>query len=116
MMLKRTITSCLSLALALLLYACATEPSPHNLPAADGHNTKRYSNIHDAFSMHDTNNDGYLDRQEFTQLQQDPEIIKLRKKIPEVRNMPFLFEEIDENGDDRISMQEMVIAIPRAPH
>lgn len=68
----------------------------------------KYATVYDAFSTHDTNTDGYLDRHEFHQFQQDPEIIKFRHRIPETSTtVPLLFEEIDENTDNKISLQEM---------
>ena len=51
--------------------------------------------------------DGYLDQIEFTQMQDDPAIVKIRKLIKEVKETPLLFNEVDENGDEKISLEEL---------
>lgn len=73
-----------------------------------------YNTVYDAFSEHDTDGDGFLDEHEFTQLQTDPKIVAMRRSIPELVNEgPMLFSEVDENGDGRISVNELtVIAQP----
>jgi Ca2+-binding EF-hand superfamily protein len=73
-----------------------------------------YNTVYDAFSEHDTDGDGFLDEHEFTQLQTDPKIVAMRRSIPELVNEgPMLFTEVDENGDGRISVNELtVIAQP----
>ena len=96
--------------LVLLLGACASkktiEIGDPSLPSPD--ENPNYSTIHDAFTRYDTNGDGYLDRHEYSQLQQDPEIQRIRKAIVEiVESGPYLFEEIDENGDEQISLEEL---------
>ena len=78
---------------------------------------QHFSTIRDAFTSHDTNNDGFLDVHEFAQFQNDPNIVSMRRKVPELANSgPMLFEEIDENGDGLISDNEIqVIAQPLLP-
>ena len=69
-----------------------------------------YTTIYDVFSRYDTNSDNLLDRHEFYQFQLDPEIIAFRERIPEAaRTIPMLFEEIDEDDDDRISLDEITV-------
>ena len=73
---------------------------------------QRYLTIHDAFSRHDTNGDGFLDQHEYDQLQTDPEILRVRKAISElVESGPMLFAEVDENEDGFVSLQELTITI-----
>ena len=73
---------------------------------------QRYLTIHDAFSRHDTNGDGFLDPHEYDQLQTDPEIMRVRKAISElVESGPMLFAEVDENEDGFVSLQELTITI-----
>ena len=70
----------------------------------------KYTTIYDVFSRYDTNSDNLLDRHEFFQFQQDPEIIAFRERIPEAaRTIPLLFEEIDEDDDERISLDEITV-------
>jgi len=78
---------------------------------------QHFLTIRDAFTRHDTNFDGFLDAHEFTQFQNDPNIVSMRSKIPELANSgPMLFEEIDENGDGLISDNEIqIIAQPLLP-
>ena len=69
-----------------------------------------YQTIYDAFSRYDTNGDGFLDEHEFTQLQLDPKITAIRNSIPELANAPpMLFNEVDEDGDGRISVNELTV-------
>ena len=90
--------------------ACGSSP-----PAASATNQvdmhdPKYTTIYDAFSRYDTNSDSLLDKYEFTQFQLDPAVIAFRAKIPEAqRTIPLLFEEIDENGDERLSLEEITI-------
>lgn len=79
---------------------------------------QHYQTVYDAFSRHDTNADGFLDEHEFAQLQTDPNIVTMRSKIAELANSgPLLFAEIDENGDGRITINELeVIVQPLIPH
>ena len=73
---------------------------------------QHYLTIHDAFSRHDTNADGFLDPHEYDQLQVDPEILRVRKAIAEiVESGPMLFTEIDENDDGYISLNELTMTI-----
>lgn len=73
-------------------------------------NNSKYSTLYDAFSRYDTNSDNLLDRHEFSQFQLDPEVIAFRERIPEAsRTIPMLFEEIDEDGDERISLDEITV-------
>ena len=76
-----------------------------------------YSTIYDAFSRYDTNGDGYLDEHEFAQLQTDPKIVAIRRSIPELASQgPMLFNEVDEDGDGKISLNELtVISQPLLP-
>jgi Ca2+-binding EF-hand superfamily protein len=97
----------------LLLTACASSaPTPEKSKEKSkmDRNNPQYTTVYDAFSRYDTNTDMFLDRHEFYQFQQDPEIIAFRERIPEAaRTIPMLFEEIDENGDDRISLDEITV-------
>ena len=69
-----------------------------------------YQTIYDAFSRYDTNGDGFLDEHEFNQLQSDPKITAIRNSIPELANSPpMLFNEVDEDGDGRISVNELTV-------
>ena len=116
-MMKPIVSFCVMITFALLMVACAGGLSPHNSRAVSSQSNNHYDTVSDAFSMHDTNNDGFLDRHEFVQFQQDPGIIRLSNRVSGLRNAPLLFEEIDENGDDRISRQEMRVAVsPRLSH
>ncbi len=91
----------------VFLTSCAQSP-PTN--AKSERSKSKYTTIYDVFSRYDTNSDNFLDRHEFHQFQQDPEIIAFREKIPEsARTIPLLFEEIDENGDERISLDEITV-------
>ena len=56
------------------------------------------------YSVYDTDRDGYLDRQEFTPFAKSRE----RKGRP---NNFWRFENVDRNGDERVSEQEMVNAL-----
>lgn len=78
---------------------------------AESEQIKNYGNIHDVFSTYDNDGNGYLDQQEFFQLQNDPFIIKSRQKIPEMQRSPLIFEEIDENGDNQLSLEELTATI-----
>ena len=40
-------------------------------------------------------------------MQDDPAIVKIRKLIKEVKETPLLFNEVDENGDEKISLEEL---------
>ena len=85
---------------------CSMSPEKASTPKSDA----KYATVYDVFSRHDTNSDGYLDRHEFLQFQQDPEISKIRTRIAENGHAnPLLFEEIDEDHDERISLNEMTV-------
>lgn len=104
----------LALVIALCVASCAPTPPAEtpmdrNNPPIDRNNPK-YSTIYDAFSRYDTNSDNLLDRHEFSQFQLDPEVVALRERIPEAsRTIPLLFEDIDEDGDERISLDEITV-------
>ena len=107
-MTKIYIPALLSLVLPVLITASCAETSKPTPDIKQGN--PEYTTLYDVFSRYDTNSDAYLDRHEFHQFQQDPEIIAFRQKIPEVsRTIPLLFEEIDENSDERISFEEMKV-------
>ncbi|WP_455203097.1 EF-hand domain-containing protein, partial [Kaarinaea lacus] len=94
----------LILATGFVLISCASSPERK---AKRGIADAKYASIYDAFSTHDTNGDGYIDQHEFFQFQQDPQIVQLRQRIPDLsHSIPLLFEEVDENGDDKISLDE----------
>ena len=102
------------LGLIMLLVACASKRTKEigdpTLTSPEEH--QHYMTVNDAFSRHDTNGDGFLDRHEFDQLQRDPEIVRLRQSIAELaKSGPLLFEEIDENDDGKISLNELTIII-----
>ena len=98
----------------LVVAACASKRSVEigdpSLTSPEEH--QHYLTIHDAFSRHDTNADGFLDPHEYDQLQVDPEILRVRKAIAEiVESGPMLFTEIDENDDGYISLNELTMTI-----
>ncbi|HEY5604875.1 MAG TPA: EF-hand domain-containing protein [Gammaproteobacteria bacterium] len=73
---------------------------------------QHYKTIYNAFTRHDTDGDGFLDAHEFAQLQTDPNIINLRQKIAELANTPlWLFNEIDDDGDEKISYTELTVVV-----
>jgi Ca2+-binding EF-hand superfamily protein len=110
------ISTCGYSVMALLMSACATQSAQHHGTLEPGQKNKNHITVYESFSMYDTDNNGYLDRQEFHRLQLDPEIVRLRQRIPVVRDSPFLFEEVDESGDERISQEElMMIVFPHIP-
>ena len=85
---------------------CASSPTK----AKQELTSPTYTTIYDVFSRYDTNTDSFLDRHEFHQFQQDPDIIAFRERIPEAaRTIPLLFEEIDEDDDERISLDEITV-------
>jgi Ca2+-binding EF-hand superfamily protein len=93
----------------MLLGGCSqtAEKTPAQKQASPG-----YSTVYDAFSRHDTNGNGFIDEHEFHQFQNDPQIVNVRKRIPKVNSsIPLLFNEIDEDGDGKISMDEMTIIV-----
>lgn len=98
----------------LLLVACAggdtVEIGDPSVPSPE--ENQNYLTIHDAFTRHDTNADGYLDEHEYVQLETDPQIIRIRKSIAEiVTSGPLLFTEIDENEDGLITLNELTVMI-----
>jgi Ca2+-binding EF-hand superfamily protein len=98
----------------LVLISCASKRSQEiGDPTVASPETKQhYQTIYDAFSRHDTNNDGFLDEHEFAQLQTDPNIVRMRQVIPELANSgPLMFNEVDEDGDGRISETEITVII-----
>jgi Ca2+-binding EF-hand superfamily protein len=101
-------------AVCLVLLSCTAKRS-HEIgdPTLPSPETKQhYQTIYDAFSRHDTNNDSFLDEHEFAQLQTDPNIVNMRQRIAELASSgPLLFNEIDEDGDNRITNTELTIII-----
>ena len=100
--------------LIAMLTACASRKTEEigdpSLPSPE--EKQNYLTIHDAFARHDTNGDGFLDQHEHTQLQNDPEISRVRKSIAELsKTGPLLFEEIDENDDGLITLNELTVII-----
>jgi Ca2+-binding EF-hand superfamily protein len=98
----------------LMLFSCASKRTQEiGDPTVASPETKQhYQTIHDAFSRHDTNNDGFLDEHEFAQLQSDPNIMRMRQRIAELAETgPLLFNEVDEDGDGRISETEITVII-----
>jgi hypothetical protein len=97
------------LALTVAIMSTSCTPTPPVNTVIDRDNPK-YSTVYDVFSRYDTNSDNLLDRHEFSQFQLDPEIIAFRERIPEAsRTIPLLFEEIDEDSDERISLDEITV-------
>jgi Ca2+-binding EF-hand superfamily protein len=93
--------------LTFFVASCAQTPPPK---VEIETSSPTYTTIYDAFSRYDTNSDNLLDRHEFHQFQQDPEIVAFRERIPEAaRSRPLLFDEIDEDGDERISLNEITV-------
>ena len=102
------------LGILLTLVACASKRTVEigDRSLASPEENQHYLTIHDAFSRHDTNGDGFLDRHEYAQLQQDPAIVRVRRAIAEIVDSgPFMFDEIDENGDEQISLTELTVII-----
>lgn len=98
----------------LILVACASQRSQEigDPTVASPETQQHYQTIYDAFSRHDTNNDGFLDEHEFAQLQTDPNIVGMRQRIAELAATgPLLFNEVDEDGDGRISETEITVII-----
>lgn len=111
---RNEINSVIVIGLGALLISCASQRTEEigdpGLTSPEEHH--HYTTIYDAFSRHDTNGDGYLDRHEYTQLQGDAEILRVQKAIEViVKSGPLLFEEIDENEDELISLNELTIMI-----
>ena len=99
---------------SVVLFSCASKRSQEiGDPTVASPETKQhYQTIYDAFSRHDTNSDGFLDEHEYTQLQSDPNIMRMRQRIAELAETgPLLFNEIDEDGDNRISETEITVII-----
>lgn len=97
-----------------LISGCASKRSVEigdpTLSSPEEHH--HYLTIHEAFTRHDTNGDGYLDRHEFDQLQVDPAIVSVRKTIAEIaKSGPLMFEEIDEDEDEFITLNELTVII-----
>lgn len=106
-MIRTAIIWTISLALLVLVNVNCSRAMA---PKTGNSSNPKYSTVYDVFSRYDTNADGHLDRHEFHQFQQDPEIIKIRRKIPPLeRTLPLIFEEIDENNDEQISLEEMTV-------
>jgi hypothetical protein len=101
-----------------LVSACTVTgntPTSRTTAREAGLSDRQYSTIYDAFSTYDINHDGYIDQIEFQRFQQDPEIIRLRDEIQQSsQSTPLLFEEIDENDDNVITLEEMTRIIQ--PH
>lgn len=109
---KQLSTSLLVMIITVLLSACAGQSSKGDSSSSGDDNRNLYDTVSDAFSMHDSNNDGNLDRQEFIQFQQDPAIVRLSSQgVSSLDNRPGVFEEMDENGDGNVSLQEIRTAI-----
>lgn len=107
-------SKCIILLASLLISACASKRSVEigdpSLPSPE--ENQHYLTIYDAFSRHDTNGDGFLDRHEYDQLQADPVIVRVRAAIAEiVESGPLMFEEIDENEDELITLTELTVMI-----
>lgn len=104
---------------SLLLIACAAKRPPEiGDPSVPSPEYKEdYQTIYDAFTRHDTNFDGFLDEHEFALLQSDPNIVSMRERIAELAaSGPFMFNEVDENHDGKISETEItVISQPLIP-
>lgn len=65
-----------------------------------------------AFSIHDIDQNGSLSREEYSQLVEQIEIRRKATGRPMHRYSPSLrFEEIDGNGDDYITEDEMISAL-----
>lgn len=104
----------LLVSMSLLISACASKRSVEigdpTLSSPEEHH--HYLTIHEAFTRHDTNGDGYLDRHEFDQLQVDSAIVQVRAAIAEiVESGPLMFEEIDEDEDEFITLNELTVII-----
>lgn len=102
------------LLVTLLVSSCASKRSVEigdpTLASPEEH--QHYLTISDAFTRHDTNADSFLDRHEFAQLQVDPAIDRVRAAIAEiVESGPLMFEEIDEDEDELITLNELTIII-----
>jgi hypothetical protein len=107
-MIKNAVVWLFRVMLAVVFFtSCAqTPPTKTKLERSDS----KYTTIYDVFSRYDTNSNNFLDRHEFHQFQQDPEIIAFRERIPEAaRTIPLLFDEIDEDDDERISLDEITV-------
>jgi hypothetical protein len=84
-------------ALALCMSVVAAAAEPHGA-------------VPPAFSVHDLNHDGYLDRAEYGRLQADCH----EKRSGRGRRPCVLeFAAIDADGDNRIGEEELLAALPR---
>lgn len=111
---RQIVITCIFSIVLVLLSSCATRQSEEigdpSLPSPE--ERQNYLTIHDAFTRHDTNADGYLDRHEYAQLQTDPEIMRVRAAIVDiVESGPLIFEEIDENEDELITVNELTVIV-----
>ena len=87
--------------LALSSSAIATSSDDPRVPAAPVQ-----------FSVHDTDGDGYLSREEYEVFYLDFEERHRKSGRPAHRMLGILsFEQIDSDGDGRISVDEMVSAL-----
>lgn len=102
-MVKRTLGtgSLLFAALTLSLSATATSSEDNQSPASPPQ-----------FSVHDTDGDGYLSREEYEVFFREFEERHRKSGRPAHRMLKILsFEHIDSDGDGRISVDEMVFAL-----
>ncbi len=92
---------------SLIMAGCApTPPANHKIDRGN----PKYTTLYDVFSRYDTNSDSHLDQHEFHQFQLDPDIAAIREKIPQAsRTLPMLFDDIDEDNDERISLDEITV-------
>jgi Ca2+-binding EF-hand superfamily protein len=89
--------------IAVLLSAC--------LETAAGDDT-RGTEPPPVFSVHDTDGDGFLSRREYAMFYRDFEERHKQAGRPAHRMLSLLaFEQIDHDGDGRISVHEMVAAL-----
>jgi Ca2+-binding EF-hand superfamily protein len=68
------------------------------------------------FSVHDTNRDGYLSREEYAAFRQKAQAVRTHHPGRLSRFRLMAFEQIDQDRDEKISESEMVSALQRRLH
>lgn len=79
--------------------------------------SKRASSSPASFSIHDTNQDGYIDREEYQRFREQVRTARTGRGRGLRSLFPLLdFETIDQNADGRINEREMVSILQQRLH